>query len=167
MPDDVYRRRLAVEVGHARLAETPVGAMELPGIGSAYRTAKHELKHHGFATLFVELHNTIDNVSSGHSAMAIGHSMDGIARCRNPYAAGRNYCASRALPMPCAPACRRPSDKVHVKRNLRRELATHFGKSGARVAIEYIDHEESYAAAAEWSTSMPVSISDSTRRASF
>lgn len=56
-------------------------AMELSGVGSAYRTAKNELKHHGFSTLFVELHNTIDNVSSGHSAMAIEaieHHMDSI-----------------------------------------------------------------------------------------
>jgi hypothetical protein len=46
-------------------------AMELSGVGGAYRTARDELRHHGFNTLFVELHNTIDNVSSGHSAMAL------------------------------------------------------------------------------------------------
>ncbi|HEX4880015.1 MAG TPA: iron-containing redox enzyme family protein [Limnobacter sp.] len=46
-------------------------AMELSGVGGAYRNARDELHHHGFSTLFVDLHNTIDNVSSGHSAMAI------------------------------------------------------------------------------------------------
>lgn len=46
-------------------------AMELSGVGGAYRTARDELRQHGFSTLFVDLHNTIDNVSSGHSAMAL------------------------------------------------------------------------------------------------
>lgn len=46
-------------------------AMELSGVGGAYRTARDELRHYGFSTLFVDLHNTIDNVSSGHSAMAL------------------------------------------------------------------------------------------------
>lgn len=46
-------------------------AMELSGVGGAYRTAKDELRHYGYSTLFVELHNTIDNVSTGHSAMAL------------------------------------------------------------------------------------------------
>jgi Iron-containing redox enzyme len=46
-------------------------AMELSGVGGAYRAARDELHEHGFSTRFVDLHNTIDNVSSGHSAMAI------------------------------------------------------------------------------------------------
>jgi hypothetical protein len=46
-------------------------AMELSGVGGAYRTARDELRHYGFSTLFVDLHNTIDNVSTGHSAMAV------------------------------------------------------------------------------------------------
>ncbi|KVN40323.1 hypothetical protein WT12_28900 [Burkholderia territorii] len=46
-------------------------AMELSGVGGAYRTARDELRHYGFDTLFVDLHNTIDNVSTGHSAMAL------------------------------------------------------------------------------------------------
>ena len=46
-------------------------AMELSGVGGSYRTARDELRHYGFSTLFVDLHNTIDNVSSGHSAMAL------------------------------------------------------------------------------------------------
>ena len=45
-------------------------AMELSGVGGAYRVARDELAHYGFDTLFVDLHNTIDNVSTGHSAMA-------------------------------------------------------------------------------------------------
>lgn len=46
-------------------------AMELSGVGGAYRTARDELRHYKFSTLFVDLHNTIDNASSGHSAMAL------------------------------------------------------------------------------------------------
>lgn len=46
-------------------------AMELSGVGGAYRTARDELHQHGFSTMFVDLHNTIDNVSTGHSAMAL------------------------------------------------------------------------------------------------
>ncbi|WP_052340955.1 iron-containing redox enzyme family protein [Salinarimonas rosea] len=45
-------------------------AMELSGVGGAYRSARRFLKHYGFPTLFVDLHNTIDNVSTGHSAWA-------------------------------------------------------------------------------------------------
>jgi hypothetical protein len=46
-------------------------AMELSGVGGAYRTARDQLRHYGFSTLFVDLHNTIDNVSTGHSARAV------------------------------------------------------------------------------------------------
>ncbi|GAB1543838.1 hypothetical protein NUACC21_65140 [Scytonema sp. NUACC21] len=46
-------------------------AMELSGVGGAYRTARDELRYYGYNTLFVDLHNTIDNVSTGHSAMAL------------------------------------------------------------------------------------------------
>lgn len=46
-------------------------AMELSGVGGAYRVARDELRHYKFNTIFVDLHNTIDNVSSGHSAMAL------------------------------------------------------------------------------------------------
>jgi hypothetical protein len=58
-------------------------AMELSGVGGAYRTARDELRHYGFSTLFVELHNTIDNISTGHSAMAaeaIEIYLDDLAR---------------------------------------------------------------------------------------
>lgn len=46
-------------------------AMELSGVGNAYRRASDTLKHYGYSTLFVDLHNTIDNASTGHSAMAV------------------------------------------------------------------------------------------------
>jgi Iron-containing redox enzyme len=46
-------------------------AMELSGVGGAYRTARDDLKRYDFDTQFVDLHNTIDNVSNGHSAMAL------------------------------------------------------------------------------------------------
>lgn len=46
-------------------------AMELSGVGGAYNQAHDELKQYGFNTLFVDLHNSIDNASSGHSAGAL------------------------------------------------------------------------------------------------
>ncbi len=45
-------------------------AMELSGVGGGYRNAHVFLEHYGFPTVFVDLHNTIDNVSTGHSAWA-------------------------------------------------------------------------------------------------
>ncbi|NOR63977.1 MAG: iron-containing redox enzyme family protein [Rhodobacteraceae bacterium] len=45
-------------------------AMELSGVGGTYRKARAYLKHYGFPTVFVDVHNTIDNVSTGHSAWA-------------------------------------------------------------------------------------------------
>ncbi|MET3496908.1 iron-containing redox enzyme family protein [Variovorax boronicumulans] len=45
-------------------------AMELSGVGDGYRNARQFLIEHGFSTQFVDLHNTIDNVSTGHSAWA-------------------------------------------------------------------------------------------------
>ncbi|MFT7115859.1 MAG: hypothetical protein ACI9I0_001066 [Rhodoferax sp.] len=45
-------------------------AMELSGVGGSYRSARRFLQHYGFSTSFVDLHNTIDNVSTGHSAWA-------------------------------------------------------------------------------------------------
>jgi Iron-containing redox enzyme len=45
-------------------------AMELSGVGGTYRRAHLALKRHGFSTRFVDVHNTIDNVATGHSAWA-------------------------------------------------------------------------------------------------
>ncbi|MET8468654.1 iron-containing redox enzyme family protein [Streptomyces sp. NPDC006422] len=45
-------------------------AMELSGVGGSYRRARQALAHHGFSTMFVDIHNTIDNVATGHSAWA-------------------------------------------------------------------------------------------------
>jgi hypothetical protein len=45
-------------------------AMELSGVGGGYRTASIALRSHGFSTRFVDIHNTIDNVATGHSAWA-------------------------------------------------------------------------------------------------
>jgi hypothetical protein len=45
-------------------------AMELSGVGGSYRLAKIHLKRHGFSTRFVDVHNTIDNVATGHAAWA-------------------------------------------------------------------------------------------------
>ena len=62
-------------------------AMELAGVGGSYRTARDELHHYGYSTRFVDLHNTIDNVSTGHTAMArqaIEHYMDSVLQTNNP-----------------------------------------------------------------------------------
>lgn len=45
-------------------------AMELSGVGGGYRSAHRFLQRYGFDTHFVDLHNTIDNVATGHSAWA-------------------------------------------------------------------------------------------------
>jgi len=44
--------------------------MELSGVGGSYRQARIALKTYGFSTRFVDIHNTIDNIASGHSAWA-------------------------------------------------------------------------------------------------
>ncbi|MFJ2778101.1 iron-containing redox enzyme family protein [Kitasatospora sp. NPDC087315] len=45
-------------------------AMELSGVGGTYRRAGMALRAYGFSTRFVDIHNTIDNVATGHSAWA-------------------------------------------------------------------------------------------------
>jgi hypothetical protein len=45
-------------------------AMELSGVGGTYRRASIALRKYGFSTRFVDIHNTIDNVATGHSAWA-------------------------------------------------------------------------------------------------
>lgn len=45
-------------------------AMELSGVGGNYRRAHMALRKYGFSTHFVDIHNTIDNVATGHSAWA-------------------------------------------------------------------------------------------------
>jgi hypothetical protein len=54
-------------------------AMELSGVGGSYRSARRFLKHYGYGTRFVDIHNTIDNVSTGHSAWAVD-SIDAFMR---------------------------------------------------------------------------------------
>jgi len=46
-------------------------AMELSGVGGEYRRSGEVLAHYGFSAQFTELHNSIDNVSTGHTAWAI------------------------------------------------------------------------------------------------
>jgi hypothetical protein len=45
--------------------------MELSGVGGEYRRSADVLRHYGFSSMFTDLHNTIDNVVSGHTAWAI------------------------------------------------------------------------------------------------
>ncbi|ELW89484.1 iron-containing redox enzyme family protein [Acinetobacter baumannii] len=56
-------------------------AMELSGVGGEYRRSGDILSYYGFSSLFTSLHNTIDNVVTGHSAWAIDaikHHLDNI-----------------------------------------------------------------------------------------
>ena len=46
-------------------------AMELSGVGGEYRRSGDVLRHYGFSSTFTDLHNTIDNVVTGHTAWAI------------------------------------------------------------------------------------------------
>ncbi|MFP3185281.1 MAG: iron-containing redox enzyme family protein [Paraburkholderia sp.] len=57
-------------------------AMELSGVGGSYRQGRDLLRKYGYSSAFVDLHNTIDNVSTGHTAMAlqaITLHLDGVA----------------------------------------------------------------------------------------
>ncbi len=45
-------------------------AVEMAGLGASYMGARDILRHFGFNTLFVDLHNSADNVSAGHAAWA-------------------------------------------------------------------------------------------------
>jgi hypothetical protein len=45
-------------------------AVEISGVGGTYRSTSDALRQHGFPSTFVDVHNTIDNVSSGHTALA-------------------------------------------------------------------------------------------------
>lgn len=46
-------------------------AEELFGVGGSLRQTQLGLKRYGYNTLFYDIHNTIDNVASGHSAWAV------------------------------------------------------------------------------------------------
>jgi heme oxygenase-like protein len=64
-------------------------AMELSGVGGSYRRARMALVEHGFSTRFVDIHNTIDNVATGHSAWAadaIDSFMSGLPTSGDPAA---------------------------------------------------------------------------------
>ncbi|GLZ00507.1 hypothetical protein Acsp02_77590 [Actinoplanes sp. NBRC 103695] len=60
-------------------------AMELSGVGGSYRRARQSLREYGFSTLFVDIHNTIDNVATGHSAWA-ADAIDGYLTQQAPAA---------------------------------------------------------------------------------
>jgi hypothetical protein len=45
--------------------------MELSGVGGEYRRSGDVLRYYGFSAQFTELHNSIDNVATGHTAWAI------------------------------------------------------------------------------------------------
>ncbi|MEV0232682.1 iron-containing redox enzyme family protein [Nonomuraea sp. NPDC050786] len=45
-------------------------AMELSGVGGTYRRERFNVRAHGFSSEYFDIHNTIDNVATGHSAWA-------------------------------------------------------------------------------------------------
>jgi len=90
-------------------------AMELSGVGGAYRSARDELRLHGFSTLFVDLHNTIDNVSTGHSAMAleaIEMHLDDLSRHAGADATARTWQRVRTGFAALTPPPRRWADRI-------------------------------------------------------
>ncbi|MBT2772736.1 iron-containing redox enzyme family protein [Halomonas sp. ISL-60] len=46
-------------------------AMEISGVGGGYRRTHKALSKYGYPTMFVDLHNSIDNIATGHSAWAV------------------------------------------------------------------------------------------------
>ncbi|MFE0174460.1 iron-containing redox enzyme family protein [Streptomyces sp. NPDC059002] len=63
-------------------------AMELSGVGGTYRRAGLALRKYGFSTRFVDIHNTIDNVATGHSAWAADAVDTLMARLSDPLGPG-------------------------------------------------------------------------------
>jgi hypothetical protein len=64
-------------------------AIEMAGIGRGYRWAASVLRHHGVDPCFFDLHNTIDNASSGHTATsreAIHAYLDDLAAAGGAFA---------------------------------------------------------------------------------
>jgi hypothetical protein len=73
--------------------------MEFSGVGGTYRSIHRFLRHHGFSTLFVDIHNTIDNISTGHTAWAaraVDTYMQKISNLRDPSRAGIEWSKVRA-----------------------------------------------------------------------
>jgi heme oxygenase-like protein len=69
-------------------------AVELAGIGGPYLEARDTLRHFGFPTLFVDVHNAADNVAAGHSAWAmntIKRYMDEVAEREGPHNVDRTW----------------------------------------------------------------------------
>jgi len=67
-------------------------AVELAGVGGPYMEARDTLRRFRFPTLFVDVHNAADNVSVGHSALAmnaIKRYMDEVAERDGPHSVDR------------------------------------------------------------------------------
>ncbi|MGD2046591.1 MAG: iron-containing redox enzyme family protein [Gemmatimonadota bacterium] len=63
-------------------------AVELAGVGGPYMEARDTLRHFGYPTLFVDVHNAADNVSVGHAAWAmnaIKRYMDDVMEREGPH----------------------------------------------------------------------------------
>jgi hypothetical protein len=70
-------------------------AMELSGVGGSYRRGRQALTQYGFSTRFVDIHNTIDNVATGHSAWA-ADAIDGYLAEQPPTARESSWDRIRA-----------------------------------------------------------------------
>jgi hypothetical protein len=63
-------------------------AVELAGVGGPYMEARDTLRRFGYPSLFVDVHNSADNVSVGHAAWAlnaINRYMDELAEREGPH----------------------------------------------------------------------------------
>lgn len=93
-------------------------AMELSGVGGSYRRARQGLTEYGFSTAFVDIHNTIDNVATGHSAWA-ADTIDGYLAQLSPAArAGaweRIRTGYRSLNPPSGFRARQADRRVRIK----------------------------------------------------
>jgi hypothetical protein len=94
-------------------------AMELSGVGGNYRRARQSLKKYGFGTAFVDIHNTIDNVATGHSAWAADAIDDYLAQqppTARADAWGRVWAGYRSLNAPSGLSARKGSRRAQLER---------------------------------------------------
>ncbi len=103
-------------------------AMELSGVGGTYRRARLALKEYGFSTRFVDIHNTVDNVATGHSAWA--------ADAIDTYLSSLLVSQGRARWTPpgraCAPGAARSTRDRRARRTRRRAARSGAGPAGRR-----------------------------------
>lgn len=94
-------------------------AMELSGVGGSYRRGRQMLEKHGFSTAFLDIHNTIDNVATGHSAWAADAIDDYLAEqtsTARPDAWDRIRAGYRSLNPPSGLLARKGARRAQAER---------------------------------------------------